>query len=307
MTVFLATEGFLLSKLAEGRSHHTINDYRRCLTRFAQWLGDDRDVASVTTDDVRRFMAHLRASGIGIKTVRNYHVALSSFWTWLGQEFGIPHVMRGVARPKVNPPTWDLPTRDDILRMLKACEYTQEAETFARRTFRMRRPTALRDKCIILVFVDTGIRVSELCRLTLGDVDLEDGSVLVRYGKGRKQRMVFIGKQTTRLLWRYIRQYRRDARPDEPLFLNNYGHEFTRAGISRLVHRIGERAGVRVWPHLLRHVFATEFLRNGGSIFHLKRLLGHSSNDMVERYAQIVGADLKRVHEKASPADRWRL
>jgi len=306
ISISQAVDGFLLAKAAEGRSRHTLADYRYCFGLLLHWLGADVPVDSITTESLRRFLASLQGR-LSPKTVKNVHTALASLWTWLGQELGLPHVVKGIRPPKANPPAWHLPTREDIERLLKACDCSVEARPGNRRAFHMKLPLALRNRCIILVLVDSGLRAQELCSLTLADVDLATGSILVRHGKGNKQRIVYIGKATRRLLWRYVAACRKGARPEEPFFVNQRGKPLTVGRLTHLVRDLGRRAGVKVWPHLLRHVFATEFLRGGGNLLTLQRLLGHASTSLLARYAEIAQADLRAAHEAASPADRWRL
>jgi len=200
-----------------------------------------------------------------------------------------------------------LPNKEDIGALLRACEYSNDAKTARRQGFRMRRSTALRDRTLVLFFLDTGVRVSELCDLILRDVDLKTGGVLVRHGKGDKPRQVYMGKALRKLVWRYMTTHRGDEPEHAPLFVTREGRPLTRYAVEHLLRHLGQRAGVEVYPHLLRHVFATEFLCGGGSTLALRRLLGHVSDALLARYAQIVAADLQAAHEAASPADRWRL
>jgi len=309
-----AMEGFLLAKAAEGRSPCTLADYAGSANKLAAWL-DARDlgeapVADLDTHHLRQFLADLRQRQppLSPKSLKNVHTFLSSFWSWLGAEFGLPHMVRGtIQAPKAPPPAMKLPTPKDIERMLKACDYAREARTVGRQTFRMRRPTARRDKAIILTLIDTGVRARELCGLTVGDVDLSDGSALVRYGKGGKQRMVYLGKRARKALWRYLASDRPGARPDDALFVGLHGGPLAPNGLSQLVRKLGRRVGVDVSPHVLRHWFATEFLRGGGNTLVLRRLLGHVSDELLARYAEIAEADLRAAHERASPVDRLRL
>ena len=168
----------------------------------------------------------------------------------------------------------------------------------------MKRPTAARDKALLLLLLDTGLRVGEVNRLKIMDVDLSNGEVHVRpYGSGQKTkpRTVYLGKAARRSMWLYLSRLD-EPRKDESLFRQTTGN------IRSLLYRMGERANVQdVYPHRFRHTFAVQFLRNGGDVFTLQRILGHSSLDMVRRYLALADADSAEAHRKASPADRWRL
>jgi integrase/recombinase XerD len=314
LTTPQALDGFLLALAAEGRSRKTLADYRYSIGLLVAWLHaqgrGEAAVDDVTTEDVRRFFADIRQRQppLGAKTIKNVDTALRSFWTWLGHEFGLRHILKGaIKRPKANPPAFQLPSREQIDALLKACDRTRPARSERRKSYRTRRPTARRDRAIILTLLDTGLRAQELCSLTLADVDLETGGILVRHGKGDKPRMVYAGKATRRALWRYKASKRQEAETDAPFFVTHDGRPLTTTQLSHLIMHLGRRAGVKVWPHLLRHVFATEFLRAGGSTLALRRLLGHVSEAMLERYVELAECDLRAAHAEASPADRWRL
>ncbi len=309
-----ALAGFFLSLAAEGRSSRTLRDYHYCSRMLTTWLKaqgqDDPPVAGLDTETLRRFFADLRRRQprLSAKTVRNTHTALRSFWSWLGRELGLPHVLKGaITAPRANPPAFTLPTREQIESVLQACDWTRPATSQRRKSYRTRRPTARRDRAIIMTLVDTGVRAQELCDLAMCDLDMASGAIVVRHGKGDKSRIVYAGKAVRRAIWRYLATERPDARPGEPLFAERCGRPLTQTALSHLVMQLGRRAGVKVWPHLLRHVFATQYLRGGGSTLALKRLMGHVSETMLERYVELAECDLQRAHETASPADRWRL
>ena len=164
-----------------------------------------------------------------------------------------------------------------------------------------------RDLAIILTFYDTGLRLSELTGLKVDDVDLEDGSLKVM-GKGGKERVVPFGKGVSRFLWHYITRFRPEplGGRDSRLFLTADGRPMRRALIQTRIAKYGRRAGlsgVRCSPHTLRHSAAVNFLRNGGNVFSLQRLLGHSTLEMTRHYCELADVDVKKAHLVASPVD----
>jgi integrase/recombinase XerD len=163
----------------------------------------------------------------------------------------------------------------------------------------------------VLIFLDTGIRVSELADLTLENVNLDHMQLKV-YGKGSKERTVPIGVRVQRAIWKYLQQYRPD--PASPrfttLFLTKDGKPVTKGRIETQIKRYEERAGitgVRCSPHTFRHTFATSYLRNGGNVFSLQRILGHSSLETTMVYINLAQTDVQDAHRRYSPADNIDL
>jgi integrase/recombinase XerD len=164
---------------------------------------------------------------------------------------------------------------------------------------------ARRDEAILLVLLDTGMRAQELCSLHFSDVDFSNRQMTIWEGKGKKSRPVYIGKATTKALWRYVQEDGRDE--DDALFFSMRGDSLTYNGLAMLFKRLGRTAGVKkAHPHRLRHTFAVSFLRNGGNQFTLMRLLGHTTLAVTNRYVQLAQADVERQHRQFSPADRMR-
>jgi len=166
------------------------------------------------------------------------------------------------------------------------------------------RSTGARDKAIIMLMLDTGIRVGELLRLQVGDVNIESGEIHILPFESSiksRSRTVFVGKATRRVVWMYLSE-RDDPIPDAHLFDIRY------QAIRAMLRRLGERVGVdNVRPHRFRHTFAIQYLRNGGDVFTLQRLLGHSSLEMVRHYLRLADADAEDAHRRASPVDGWGL
>ena len=239
-----------------------------------------------------------------------FHVwkGIRAFYKWAAPEFGIQRPDLALTRPKYSLPEVQPFTQEEVKQLIKAVERTTPADG-RRKGFTMARASALRDRCIILTLLDTGLRASELCRLTLADLDLQAGMVTVKpYRSGLKSRprLVPVGQSARKVLWRYLAE--RQARPSDPLFLTQNEKPLDRGQLLHLLVRLGERAGVHhTHPHRFRHTFAIQFLRNGGDVFTLQRLLGHSSLEMVRHYLALAEADDESAHRRASPADNWRL
>ena len=316
-----AIEGFLLNISAAGRSYNTIRNYRMDLERFSEFINNP-DIHQITPKQIEEFLQwfkdEYRVTHVGTtqitprkiskKTLSNAHGALGVFWKWATKEYQIPNPF-SVQPVKVYPKPVSPLSEEEAKKLLSACKQSYKNPK-DKKPYSSIRPTYKRDKAILLTFLDTGIRVSELCNIRVGDCSLDDGRIIVT-GKGSKTRFVYIGKVALKAIWSYLLERYPNSQPekDAPLFVNRNGiHPLTRNGVLQLVKRLGESVNVPdVFPHKFRHTFAIEFLRNGGNVFELQQLLGHSDLEMSKRYAQIAQVDLERSAKNASPADRWRI
>ena len=330
LLISICIDGFVKFKAAEGLQPKTIDSYEWILKKWVEKMGD-KPINKVEPIDIRDYLAYLRTDYVphhfgnvkasneqsspklSPKTLRNHWITFKAFFGWAATEFKIPNPMEEIPGPKYKTSPVVAFSKEDIEALLKACAYARETNPGNRHRFVSRRPSAKRDEAIILFLLDSGLRASELCHLTIGDVDMRTGKVVIKRGdeggaKGGKGRTVFIGKGTRRVVWRYLvdREDRNDQ--ESPLFLNRGFHPFNPNSLRHLIVRLAEKAGVKgAHPHKFRHTFAITYLRSGGDVFTLQALLGHSSLDMVRHYAQIAEMDIERVHHKASPVDNLHL
>jgi integrase/recombinase XerD len=306
VTLSAAIEGYLLYADARRLSVHTIADYTNTIRKFRAFLGGDPPIAGIAAGQVRTFLASLEVSK---KTVLNYHTGLSALWTWAVQERLVEqHILRQVDRPDPEKPAINPFTKSDIEVMIKVCNRSRAYTRPGKRECTHARPTALRDKAIILLLVDTGIRASELCKLSTENTDLKNRRVTVQ-GKGSKERVLPVSARTAQIIWRYLNDRRPTPRcNNNRLFLNKDGMPLTRDALRHLITSLGHRAGVaKAHPHRFRHTFAIQFLRNGGNGYVLQTLLGHSTMEMVRIYLKIARQDVEESHRHASPVDNWGL
>lgn len=323
LTLSQAVERMIIEKRGAGFSEHTLIDYRNTLAKCRLYFESDPPLAALTRDKWVAFFAWLRdehisepdgvaprpAVALSAKTRLNIHTNLSALYTWAAKlGYVSANVIRTIERPTPEAPPIDPLSHDDVSALLRACNFSRTWKTRAGTA--TRRPTALRDRLIVLLLLDTGVRASELCAITLGDVNLSNHRIRIRHGKGDKPRVVSFGKRTERLLWEYLQPRLPSMRPGDPLLIisNQGGKPLDRYRLGRLLADAGKRAGVlNVHPHRFRHTFATNYLRNGGSMLALQDLLGHSDLEMVRRYAHFVESDISADHANASPVDNWRL
>ena len=306
ITLSRAIEGYFVAAHARRLSKHTLRDYDTTFRRFEAFLGRDPPITEIGPAEVTAFLGSL--DHLSAKTLLNYHTGLAALWTWAVKE-GIvsEHVVRRVERPKPEKREILPYSLSDIKAMLEACDRTRDYVRPGKRRCNHTRPTALRDRAIILTLLDTGMRASELCNLRQQHLDLKNRSLLVM-GKGDKERCVRISPRTSQAIWHYLATRDDASMPKAFLFPTSEGMRLSRHSLRRMLKRTGDRAGVRgANVHRFRHTFAIQLLRNGGNIFALKRMLGHSSLKMVDVYLDIAQADVESAHQQASPVTNWGL
>jgi integrase/recombinase XerD len=224
--------------------------------------------------------------------------ALQAFWSWLEREGFIDKGPFDQLRiPKAPKRVIPIFTEEQLRQLFAAVDTTSAV--------------GYRDYSIMLSLLDTGIRCSECINLTLTDVNLESRLLKV-WGKGSKERLVPIGAKVQKALWKYLARYR--PAPATPrynnVFLTRDGHPLTKDRLEAIIEHYGKKAsitGVRVSPHTFRHTMAVTFLRNGGDVFTLQRILGHSSFEVLRCYVNLAQSDISRVHQRSSPADNLEL
>jgi integrase/recombinase XerD len=285
-------EGFL-ALLAARRAPRTVEAYRRDLNGLAGWLG--RSPARATTEELERWVAELRASGLAGTTIARRVAAVRSFFR---------HLLLLGLRDDNPAAELALPRRvQRIPRTLSVGEAERLIEAADGPT-----PRALRDRALVELLYGAGLRVSEAVGLERPAVDLERRLVLVT-GKGGKQRIVPIGREATEALRRYLARGRpyleRRGRPD--LFLNAQGGALTRAGAFLILRRLAAKAGLepeRVHPHLLRHSFATHLLEGGADLRSVQEMLGHADLATTELYTHVSDRRRRELYFRAHPHAR---
>jgi site-specific recombinase XerD len=308
-------EGYRLRCKIEGKSRKTVAIYTTALNILNDFLKRDglpTDVTLVTEHELRRFIAYLQRAeayrehpftkpqhrGLTGHTINCYLRAVRAFWSWLVSEEIITASPFGRIKIPKPPKKVILPFTEDQVRNLLAVIDTHSAIGF-------------RDWTITLTLLDTGIRVTELANLGLEDVNLNQRSLRV-CGKGAKERIVPIGARVQRAMAKYANRYRPHSSITfrDKLFLNRAGNPVTANCIEARIRNYGRKvgiSGVRCSPHTFRHTFAIFFLRNGGDIFSLQRILGHESLDMVRNYVNLAQQDVQAAHARCSPVDNLEL
>jgi len=299
----------------EGKSPNTIRIYTTALSilqRFLERRGFPADVTSIGPEEIREFINYLQNTkafmehpftgpqqkGLTGHTINCYLRAIRAFWSWLlVEEFIETNPFDKITIPK--PPKKVItPFSEEQIRALLGIIDTKS-------------PIGFRDWTIILTLLDTGIRVSELTELKLENVNLAQRCLKI-CGKGNKERTVPIGISVQKAIAKYLTKYRTNpiCPLSDNLFLNRDSMPLTPNRIESIIERYASKAriqGVRASPHTFRHTFAITYLRNGGDVFTLQRILGHETLDMVRNYINLAQYDLQEAHLRCSPVDNLKI
>ena len=305
-----------LSDVKMRLEHHTLVSYTQVLqvlVTLLETVCGVTDLERVTVIHLRRCVEHLQTDFVSteklrrspdngtlsVSSVRSYIRVWKVFFNWCYQEELIeknPVVRLAAPRPtkRVIPAFSD----EQVQKMLACFDLSTEV--------------GFRDYLIILLLLDTGIRLSEISGLEVANV--HDTYIKV-FGKGRKEREVGIHPDVGKLLWKYIHKYRKPKNPDEKiLFLGNtrsMGLPLGKGGMKQMVDRVKKATGItnmRVSPHVFRHTFAKMYLKAGGDIFSLSREMGHSNVQITNVYLQdFNSSDARQHHTTFSPINGLNL
>ena len=303
-----AESAYRLCAQAEGKSPRTVQWIMSSMRYFGEFLGEKQDIREITADDLRRFIIALQRTPkfrhhpfckpqeaqLSPQSIETYARAIRAFFGYLFREELIPkNPMQKVKMPKV--PQKVVPTFSAVeIERLLSIPNKSTAPGF-------------RNYAIMLTFVDTAARLSEIAGLTQSDVDLDNGYLRVM-GKGAKERFIPIGHKVSKTLLKYKLKYRPEPVGTEAFWLTPDGRPLTKERIEKLIADFGKMAGLkRCYAHKLRHTSSVLYLRNGGDPFSLQKKLGHSSLQMTRHYSNLADSDVKAMHMKYGVADKLNV
>lgn len=283
-----------------GLSDATVTAYRSDVLQLRRWCDQfAMHPEEISLAVLRRYLAHLRRSGLGRSSIVRKRAALRAFFAWA----------EACGRTPRDPALLlEAPRRDR--RLPKALRVDQVADLLGaagRPREGVGPEQAARDRAIVELLYGTGARVSELVGLDLPQVDLERGQVRLD-GKGRKQRLVPLGEPAVDALRRYLAEPREvlvagaDHLELEAVFLGRSGRRIDRGAVYRMVRDAGMRAGVgHVTPHMLRHSYATHLLEGGADLRAVQDLLGHAALATTQSYTLVTREHLRESYTQAHP------
>jgi integrase/recombinase XerD len=274
----------------KGLADNTLGAYATDLEKFRSFQQSRSTVPS--TDDVRAYIDYLHGSGLGNRSIARHLTTIRNFLSFLLREGVLPEDPAAQLRA---PKQWQtlpkLLNREDIGRILQAPEAS--------------RPTGLRDRAMLQLLYASGLRVTELCRLAMGDLNLEMGVVRTT-GKGNKQRLVPVGKEALRAAADYVNSGRAallKGRASRYLFVTARGGCLTRQAFWKLLAGYGRKVGLfrGITPHALRHSFATHLLEGGADLRSVQVMLGHADIATTQIYTHVVRSRLRETIERHHP------
>jgi integrase/recombinase XerD len=287
-----AVDGWMIAGAVEGWSDRTRSDRRWWMDRFAEFL--QYHELDFSTPAIRRFLMALQQGTerhcrgpLSPGSMDHVHRILRALCQWLVTEELAPvHLMKRVPPPINRDDRIDPFTIEEVEKLLDAARKTRNGK---------------RDVAILSVFLDTGLRVSELCTLRMTDLHLAEGKLEVRQGKGGKSRVAPLGRRTVKALWDYLKAEHRESA--EPVFMSQRGDPCKRNSLRLLMDRLQRATGIHTHCHKFRHTAGVFMLRNGANAFHVKDLLGHAALTMTMKYVKLAESDLLDVHKRTSPMD----
>ena len=315
-TIARAIDDYLLDHEGGNHSAKTLEWHRTALGLMRSYFERERGitlVGEIEAADINAWFAHMRKSPGGHgklrseRTIQTYARSARAFFHWLVRRETIgANPFDRVTFPKVGKPLIQTIDADEFERLLLACAPPHETGPIAERA-------AVRNRAILWVLYDTGVRVSELCGLRLADFDRKH-SILTVTGKGSKERRIALGNNCLRNLLYYLDKHRPDEEElaewgsagEDHLFLSETRLPLTKNGVTLLFRRIKERAGItgkRISPHILRHSFAIRYLVLGNDPFSLQELLGHEDMTTVKNYMHMNDETIQEQKRKYSPGD----
>jgi site-specific recombinase XerD len=289
-------EQFLLACRAERKAPKTMRAYHDILADFLDHMGDI-DPRELKPADVQQYIVDLferpgrRSEKISSSTAMKYYTVIRTFIRWMyAQEIITKRITDYTKPPRLSK---DLPDGlsdeevDDLFR------YLNEKNNF-------------RNKTIFELFLDTGLRLEEVCNLNVNDIHIEDAWLKV-FGKGQKEAIVPFGYRLSKHLHKYFHDYRNALPGEDAFFVKEDGERLGYEGLAIMIRRTlsDVRKEGKCGAHTLRHTFATKYLRNGGSLEALRKILRHNDIKVTQRYVHLVTEDVKRDHRKASPLDSY--
>lgn len=292
LTLEKAFEEFIQMKTVMNSSPETIKYYNGIFRYFTEFFGENRLCVDVNERVIIDYLMYIKTHkpNVSQKTVCTYIRGLRAILYFMMKSGYVENFK--ISLPKTEETIKETYTDNEIKRLIekpkinKGCSFSE-----------------LRNWALVCYFLATGNRLSTVCNIKISDVDFQSEEILIRKTKNKKQQIIPMSAELKSVLQEYLKY--RKGEPDDYLFCNSYGERLNRDTMSGCISKYNHSRGVsKTSIHLFRHTFAKNWILNGGDIFRLQKVLGHSTLDMVKNYVAIYGGDLKRDYDKFSLLDR---
>ncbi len=280
-------------EVERGVSPNTIQSYKRDIEKFTAYIRrSKKELSDVERTTIVDFMMHLKDQGLSATTIARNLASLKTFWKFLVSD---RIVTENVAAVVETPKTWknipEVLNREEVEKLLNAPPKRGWMGT--------------RDRAILELMYATGMRVSEISGLKKANVNLDAGFARCS-GKGGKERIVPMGSMAKRSVARYLETARKKLEGrgrDDHLFLSRIGKRLSRQSIWKMIQKYTAAAGIKkhIFPHMLRHSFATHLLEGGAELRGVQEMLGHADISTTQIYTHINKERLRQVHKQYHP------
>ncbi len=275
-------------------SPYTVRNYSNDLIEFLNFVREKKvsSLEEVNRQILRDFLARLSEKGIFKTSIARKLSAIRSFYRYLvREEILSSNPLKGTSSPKLDKRLPSFLTLGEVGQLLSAPNLST--------------PKGRRDRALVELIYASGLRVGELVKIDLGDIDLDAKEIRV-LGKGSKERVVLIGKQAQAALISYLNEARPKllgGKKTKALFLNRDGERILKRRVQKIIEEYAKLAGIEkgVHPHMLRHTFATHLLDGGADLRVVQELLGHSSLSSTQVYTHVTKSQVKKIYLKAHP------
>jgi len=279
---------FILEKQSEGCAIQSLESYIGCLYALKPYMDIDMDLEDVTKEMIVNAIAEISKKDVSRNTVRHYSAGIKAFFGWCNKN-GYSDVNIPLYKGEESVP--ETYTDEELKKLLKRpnlkkCSFTE-----------------YRTWVMVNLLVNNGCRASTLCNIQIRDFDAENGIILTRHMKRRKNIQLPLGPQMTHIICEYL--VIRNGRMDDWLFCNENGSQMCPEGLKSAIERYNKRRGVeRTGVHKFRNTFARIYLVEcKGDALKLQKLLGHSTLDMTKHYVKLFNTDLINDYNEKSPLD----
>lgn len=267
---------------------------RQSLDKLSEWMQEKgvADVKDLGTEELSAFLSDRSQKGLSAATLRVYIVHIKIFWRFLYQRrFVVVDVAEPLMSPKPDKVLPNFLAEEQIAQLLDSID--------------TKLPLGKRDKAVLELFYASGLRLSELCNVKIEHFDMEESIIRVT-GKGNKTRVVPVGEKARKAIDTYVRQERlKYVKPhtSSEIFLTIHGKKLSPERVRSIVKQRATLAGIdqKIYPHLLRHTFATHLLQNGADLRVIQEMLGHADISTTQIYTHVDEKRLKNLHERFHP------